>query len=149
MSPHSNDLEALLEEGTDALSQGKTVHALSCFERALNIEKSPVISSYFAFCITKERGQVSKAISLCEEAIRQEPKKSILYLNLGRIYLLAGMKFDGMKILREGLKYEENRQIIDELNRLGTRRPPVLSFLKRSNPLNKYLGILLNKLGLR
>ena len=59
------------------------------------------------------------------------------------------MKLDAIKILREGLKHEKNQQIIDELDSLGTRKPPVLFFLRRSNPLNKYLGILLRKLGLR
>jgi len=142
-------MERLLEKGSEAISQGEIISALSYFERALDIEENPVASSYFAFCIARERGQLSKAISLCAEAIRQEPHNPVHYLNLGRVYFLAGMKLDAIKILREGLKHEKNQQIIDELDSIGTRRPPVLFFLKRSNPLNKYLGILLKKLGLR
>jgi len=149
ISDHPKKLERLLEKGVEAISQGKMTSALSYFEKALNLGNSPVISSYFAFCIAKERGQISKAISLCSEAVRNDPQNPIHYLNLGRIYLLAGIKFDAVKILREGVKYEENQQIIDELNRLGTRKRPIFPFLKRSNPLNKYLGILLRKLGLR
>ncbi len=149
ISNHPKKLERLLEKGVEAISQGKTTSALSYFEKAFNLGNSPVIISYFAFCIAKERGQVSKAISLCSEAIRKDPQNPIHYLNLGRIYLLADIKFDAVKILREGLKYEENQQIIDELNRLGARKPPIFPFLKRSNPLNKCLGLLLKKLRLR
>jgi len=149
ISNHPKKLERLLEKGVEAISQGKMTSALSHFEKALSIENGPVISSYFAFCIARERGQISKAISLCSEAIRKDTQNPIHYLNLGRIYLLAGIKLDAVKILREGLKYEENQQIITELNRLGARKPPIFPFLKRSNPLNKYPGILLGKLGLR
>jgi tetratricopeptide (TPR) repeat protein len=149
ISDHPKKLERLLEKGVEAISQGKITSALSYFEKAFHSGNSPVISSYFAFCIAKERGQVSKAISLCSEAIRNDPQNPIHYLNLGRIYLIAGIKLDAVKILREGLKHEKNRQIVDELDRLGARKPPIFPFLKRSNPLNKYPGILLRKLGLR
>ena len=33
--------------------------------------------------------------------------------------------------------------------RLGTRTPPLIPMLSRKNPLNRYLGILLNRLGFR
>jgi tetratricopeptide (TPR) repeat protein len=149
MSPHDNEMERLLEKGSEAISQGEIISALSYFEKALHIEDNPAANSYFAFCIARERGQLSQAISLCSQAIRQEPQNPVHYLNLGRIYFLSGMKPEAIKILREGLKHEKNQQIIDELDSLGTRKPPVLFFLKRSNPLNKYLGILLKWLGLR
>ena len=149
MAPYHSEMERLVEKGSEAISHGEVISALSYFERALDIEDSPVASSYFAFCIARERGQLSHAISLCTQAIRQEPQNPVHYLNLGRIYLLSGMKLDAIRTLREGLKHEKNQQIIDELDSLGTRKRPVFFFLKRSNPLNKYLGILLKKLGLR
>ena len=52
-------------------------------------------------------------------------------------------------VFRGGLKYWNNLQIIDELNKLATRKPPVISFLSRNNPINKFLGIIFTKLGLR
>ncbi len=134
------EVEGLFMKGLDALAKGNTLSALSSFEKAINIENSPVVSSYYAFCIAKERGQVRKAISLCEEAIKKEPKSSLHYLNLGRIYLIAKNKEDAIKTFREVL---HNQQIVDELNRFEPRRPPVIPFLKRSNPINKYLGIML------
>lgn len=143
------EAEKLFTKGLKALIQGDTLSALVFFEKATQIENSPIYCSHLALCIAKERGQVQKAISLCEEAIKKEPKNSVHYLNLGRVYLLVDNKADAIETFREGLSYEENQQIVDELNRLETRKPPVIPFLKRSNPLNKYLGIVLKKLGLR
>jgi tetratricopeptide (TPR) repeat protein len=139
----------LLEKGIEDLTQGNILSALSHCEKAFNIENSPLISSYYAFCMAKERGQFSKAISLCTEAIRKEPQNPLLYLNLGRIYHLSNKIADAVKIFREDLKCEVNHQIVDELTTLGTRKPPIIPFLKRSNPFNKYLGIVLKKLRLR
>jgi len=145
----NTEAEKLYLKGIEALAQNNTLSALFYFEKALDIEDSPIISSYFAFCIAKERGQLSKAISLCEEAIKKDPESSIHYLNLGRIYLLSNKREDAIKIFREGLNYEANQKIVDELNKLGTRKFPVISFLKRSSLINKYLGIIFNKLRLR
>lgn len=36
-----------------------------------------------------------------------------------------------------------------ELDKLGLRKPPVIPFLSRGNPINKYLGIILSRMGLR
>jgi tetratricopeptide (TPR) repeat protein len=137
------EIEGLLKKGLEALAQGDTLSALSCFEKAIKLEKSPVVCSYYAFCIAKERGQSSKAISLCEEAIQKEPSNSLHYLNLGRIYLVDNKKEEAIKTFREGLNYEANPLIVDELNKLGPRKPPIFPFLKRSSPINKYLGLML------
>jgi tetratricopeptide (TPR) repeat protein len=139
------EVEGFFTKGLEALAEGNTLSALSYLEKAINIDNSPVISSHYAFCIAKARGQVSKAVSLCEEAIKKEPKNSLHYLNLGRIYLITNNKEDAIKTFREGLNYEANQQIIDELNRLGPRKSPIIPFLKRSNLINKYLGITLRK----
>jgi tetratricopeptide (TPR) repeat protein len=141
--------EILFNKGVEVLNQGETLSALAFFEKALNIEDNPSIWSYFAFCIVKERGQLSKGISLCEEAIKKEPDNSVHYLNLGRIYLSINKKEEASNTFREGLKHESNQQIIDEFNKLEIRKPPVIPFLKRDNPINKYLGILLKILNLR
>lgn len=143
------EAESLFAAGTEMLAQGNILSALACFEKAVRIEDRPIYSSHLAFCIAKERGQHQLAVTLCQKAIAREPQNPLHYLNLGRIYLMAGKKAEAVNAFRQGLQHEEHRQIIDELNRLGTRRPPVIRSLKRSNPVNKYLGIILNRLGLR
>jgi len=144
-----NEAEKLFTKGVEAIKNGNMVSALVYFEKATQLDNNPTNRSYLAFCIARERGQFKKAISLCEEALKEEPENPVHYLNLGRVYILTGQKTDAMRILREGLTYEENREIVDELVGLGMRKPPVIPLLNRRNPLNKYLGIVLARLGLR
>lgn len=144
-----NEAEKLFIKGVEAIKNGNVVSALVFFEKATRLDNNPTNRSYLAFCIARERGQFKKAISLCEEALNEEPENPVHYLNLGRVYILAGQKTEAMRLLREGLTHEENREIVDELIGLGMRKPPVLPLLKRQNPLNRYLGIILTRLGLR
>ena len=139
----------LYDKGVHYLSQGKTLSALSCFENAIKQDDSPSILSYYALCIAKERGQIKKAMLLCKNALELEPDNSVHYLNLGRIYLFTRKKAEAITIFREGLTHETNMEIIEELDNLIPRKPPVIPFLKRANPLNKYLGIILKALRLR
>ena len=144
-----NEAEKLFTKGVEAIKNGNMVSALVYFEKATQLDNNPTNRSYLAFCIARERGQFKKAISLCEEALKEDPENPVHYLNLGRVYILTGQKTEAMRILREGLTYEENREIVDELVGLGMRKPSVIPLLNRRNPLNKYLGIVLTRLGLR
>ena len=141
--------DELFTQGLEALARGDTLSALAIFERAVQREERPTISSFLALCIAKERGQFQLAVTLCEKAKAREPHNTVHYLNLGRIYLIARKKDDAIRTFREGLGYEQDPKIIDELEKMGTRKPPFISSLKRSNPVNKYLGIILKRLGLR
>jgi len=144
-----NESEKLFKKGVEAVKNQDSVSALAFFEKATELDNIPKNRSYLAFCIAKERGQFKKAISLCEEAMREEPGNSLHYLNLGRVYTAADQKNEAMRIYREGLKIEDNKQIEDELRRLGVRKEPPLPYLKRDNPINKYIGLILSKLGMR
>ena len=112
------------------------IPALASFEKALELEDNPAFYSYFALCIAKERGQVKRAIALCEEALQKEAENTDHYLNLGKILLHAGNRDDAIMVFRGGLKYGVDPRIVDELNKLGTRKPPVIPFLNRNNPIN-------------
>lgn len=146
---NSPDAEVLFKRGLIAYETGNTPAALSCFEKALDIEQTSELLSYYAYSVAKERGQINKAILLCREAIEQDTENTIHFLLLGKIYLLAGKRGDAIRIFREGLKLSLDERIIVELDKLGTRKPSVIPFISRNNPLNKYLGILLYKLKIR
>ncbi|MCL4457527.1 MAG: tetratricopeptide repeat protein [Nitrospirae bacterium] len=143
------EAEEFFTKGLNELAAGHGLPALVNFEKALKIDHKPLYLSYIAYCTARERGQIGKAIELCEDAIKLEPENSILYLNLGKIYLHAGDREAAIRAFRAGLKHEMNREIINELIKLQTRKPPVIPFLSRNNPINKYLGIILTRLGLR
>jgi tetratricopeptide (TPR) repeat protein len=141
--------EVLFNKGHDALARGEWTTALACFEKAAGLLNIPIHNSFLALCIARERGQTNKAVALCRETLEAEPDNPVLYLNLGKIYLMQGKTEEAIEAFRKGLSQGANEQIIAELGRIGTRRPPPLSFLNRDNPLNKFLGIILNKMGLR
>jgi len=148
VSASHSEAEGLLEKGIEALTKGDILSALDHFEKAFHLNNSPLISSYYAFCIAKERREFSKAISLCEEAIKKDPQNPFHYLNLGRIHLLSNEKADALKIFRKGLKYGVTPQVADATVKLVTPDPPVTPLSKKNGLFNKYLCILLKKLRL-
>lgn len=143
------NVEQLIAKGIRAANSGRTTLALECFEEAVKLRNTPANWSYLAFCLAKERRQFEHAIQLCQEAIRKDPHSPDHYLNLGRIHHLSGRTNEAIHVFRQGLLYGANIHIEAELRKIGLRKPPVVSFLSRDHPINKYLGIFLKKLRLR
>jgi tetratricopeptide (TPR) repeat protein len=70
----------------------------------------------------------------------------VLYLNLGRAYLAAGRKRDAIEAFSRGRKFDRSHtEIKKELHLLGIRKELPVPFLSRSNPINKYIGLLLHR----
>lgn len=143
------EAEQLCAEGIKAIDGGNVLIALVYFEKAANLDQTPVICSYLGYCLARERGMVKKGLSMIDEAIYAEPRNPVHYLNLGKTLILTSQKDKAIATFREGLRYGKSRQIVQELEKLGVRKEPVLSFLSRDHPINKYLGIILSRLGLR
>jgi predicted Zn-dependent protease len=139
------DAEDLYAKAMDSLKSGKTGEAVDLLEQAVGLERKPLFCSTLAVSLAKEKNDFKRAISLCKEAIKSEPKNSIHFLHLGKVHILANQKKDAIRIFYMGLRYAENRDIIAELNRVGRRRPPIFPFLDRSNLLNRMLGKLFYK----
>jgi len=137
------------ERAREALDAGETLAALAHLEKSLSLHDNPSLKSYLGYCIAKERGHVKKGIELCRESILIEPEAPVHHLNLGKIHLLSGDKTEALRVLREGRAKGEHDEIMRLLTQIGTRKPPVFPSLSRDNPLNRYLGMLLSRLGLR
>jgi tetratricopeptide (TPR) repeat protein len=143
------EAEKEFSRGLKALQEDNSLAALVCFEKANTLGERPVYFSYLGFCVAKERGQIQKGMLLCSAAMEREPENSVHYLNLGRIYLVAGNKQEAIRVLRKGLAYGPNQEIIGLLDSIGTRKHPIIRSLSRDNLINKYLGKLLSRLGFR
>jgi tetratricopeptide (TPR) repeat protein len=90
-----------------------------------------------------------KAITLLDERMSfgQEIFYPTFYLNLGRAYVVAKKRKEAVRAFKKGLTYDkENKDLLWEMHKLGRRRKPALSGLSRSNPLNKYIGMILYRL---
>lgn len=131
------------------LDQNNVLAALACLERGLSIRNDPLWHSRLGFCVAKQRGHLTRAFELCRNAIGHDPDNPLHYLYLGKVYLVAGKKYEALQAFRQGRLLGGSQEIERLLDSIGTRKPPVLSFLSRDNPLNKYLGIILVRLGLR
>ena len=131
------------------LDQNNVLAALACLERALGIWDDPHWYSRLGFCIAKQRGQITHALKLCQIAIVHDPENSLHYLYLGKTYLIAGKTNEALQAFRQGMMFGGNAELERMLVEIGTRKPPVISFFSRDNLLNKYLGIILGRFGLR
>lgn len=149
MTYSGSEPHELLDRGIDLLRAGNPLGALACFEKAYTKEKTPAIKSCLGLCIATERGRISEAVTLCREAIEQDPHNPLHYLNLGKVYLKAERKNDCLDVLRKGHSHNDDPEICELLERIGTRKPPVFSFLPRRHFLNRYAGLILRGLRLR
>lgn len=132
-----------------ALAAEDTRAALAFIEKALRLRDTPQWYSYLGYCIARQRGQHRKGLELCKESLVVEPDNPVHYLNLGKVYLAKGDKAEALRTWREGMAKGGSPELVQQLERLGTRIRPVIPILARKNPLNRYLGILLTRLGLR
>jgi len=138
------------------LRRGKGRQALDTLREGL--ERYPTdafLLSYYGCLIAIVENNTKDGIVICENAIRaldttmpfgSEFFYPVFYLNLGRAYLKAGRKSEAIKVLQQGLKSDPgNTDIQWEMKKLGSRKKSPVPFLKRGNPINKYIGLLLNK----
>jgi tetratricopeptide (TPR) repeat protein len=134
--------------------QGKT--ALKVLREALEkFPADPFLMSYYGCLVAIVENRPGDGIGICQDAIAglketmpfgSEFFYPAFYLNLGRAFLKAGEKEGAIDAFREGLVNDpENHDLLWELRKLGARKRPPIPFLRRSNPVNKYIGLLVTK----
>lgn len=151
MEQHAESLKAQQQyrRALQELEAGNVLAALARVEAALKLWDNPDWQPCLGYCIAKERGHVTKGLELCQAAIERQPDHGEHYYYLARVLLVAKRKPEALQILREGLNHGENHLIKQLLDELGTRKTPAIPWLHRDNPLNKSLGIVLSRIGLR
>ena len=139
----------LYAKGLEAMEHGHYYLARTCFGRAYELEQSARTSSYLGLALAKSTGGFPEAISFARDAIAREPENPAYYLNLGQVYLLADQRHEALIMFRLGLQHGADSSIVRELEELGERRPLLFKNLHRSHPLNRFIGLLLSRLGVR
>lgn len=132
--------------GMAAVERGETSLGISYLEPLFSEDPDPYITSYYAVCLAREKGDFQSGAFLCRIAMEEDPCDPMHYLNLGRVLLAANRKKEAIKAFRDGLLYGKSMLIRKELEKLGTRKLPVLPSLRRENPVNKCLGRLFFRL---
>jgi len=150
MDPQSATIaQKEFDQAERELERNNVLAALASLERALAIWDDPLWHSRLGFCIAKERGQLTRAFELCHTAMQHDPDNPLHCLYLGKVQLIAGQTAEALQSFRQGMTLGGHPEIKRELDAIGTRKPPVIRFLSRDNPLNKYLGIIFKRLGRR
>jgi tetratricopeptide (TPR) repeat protein len=144
------------EEVQQLLRRGNGKTALNTLRHALvKFPDDPFLLSYYGCLIAVVENKIKEGVKICENAINMlnttmpfgsEFFYPVFYLNLGRAYLKDKKKKEAAKAFHEGLKNDrDNKDILWELKKMGTRKPLPLPFLARSNAINKYIGKLFYK----
>jgi tetratricopeptide (TPR) repeat protein len=136
------------------LRSGKHKEAYSLLLQAsVQFPDDPLILSYYGCLQALVAKKYRSGVETCKRAILLLKKQGsfgeevlypVFYLNLGRACVAAGKKEDAIDAFRKGLKYDNgNSDLKKELLGLGVRKQPPVPFLDRSNPINKYIGMIL------
>ncbi|MEN8265036.1 MAG: tetratricopeptide repeat protein [Nitrospirota bacterium] len=141
----SDEFSELVSRGIEECDSGNTLKALMYLEEASRKERTPLLNSYLAYCLAKERKSYRDAIALGTEALKEQPGNLVFYRNLAKVYILAGQRNNSIKVLRQATKRGRDEQIMRLIKALGIRQEPVLPFLPRGKPINVFLGKLRRK----
>lgn len=103
--------------------------------------------SYYGLCIALVKNHVEEGIRLCRKVLSKDVFRPEFYLNLGKVYLKANQKAKALKIFQRGLELgERSKGLRMELEKLGIRKKQVFGFLPRHHFLNRYAGLLTDRL---
>lgn len=142
------DPEALerLAQAESALEVGQVEQALDALRAALaSVETDSRIhariQARMALTLARSGHPFEQARSLCEQAMRRAGDDPEPYLDLARIYLGVGRRAEALRFLRRGRMVDPSHPVLARmLAELGTRRSPMIPFLPRRHPLNRWLG---------
>ncbi len=134
--------EQEVAHGRRLLEEGRHTEALEHFRAAHTLDgANPRYRSYYGLGLALAERRLDRALELCRTAAKQEFFNPDLYHNLARVHLAFGFKAEGLRYLRRGLMIDPGHEAMrSELVELGRRRSPVLGFLPRRHPVNRWLG---------
>lgn len=109
------------------------------------LEPPGLFYSYLGFGLAAFESRYNDGVALCERGIEMEFYNPENHYNLARTYLLLGAKRKAIARIRAGLRIDREYRPLRQLAKeLGIRRQPLIPFLDRGNPLNRWLGRLLH-----
>ena len=104
--------------------------------------RDPIHISYYGLLLAFTHGRNKQSISLCEEAVEKDGRRSsVLYLNLARALAAQGRRREAIATLARGAAiHQTDRRLRRELQHLVPRRKPLIPSLGRKHPVNKCYG---------
>lgn len=141
------EMSELVLRAVELAKSGRYTDAMAIFEKDSTFTRVPMALSYYARSLAGTSGPFERAVALCLIASEREFYNPDIYYNLGCIFLMNNQKAAAIKSFRKGLKFDNrHEETLAALTALGARRRPVFSFLPRANAVNKFLGLLADRL---
>jgi tetratricopeptide (TPR) repeat protein len=110
-------------------------------QSAKDTKLPPSAFSYYGLCLALHRGRIKEAAEFCQLALEREFYNAENYANLARVWIAGRARRKAIDALDRGLAVDPRNGVLQRLRiNLGVRRPPVIPFLHRDNPLNVTLG---------
>jgi hypothetical protein len=146
-------IEKVLGMAEDLCRQGHFVQACHLLEDTacrkefdLSAPWGPRYRSYYGLSLAMAYGQVSRGERLCKEALETNKLDPDLAHNLGLVYLRCRRRDLAFRTFRHiQRQFPQHRPTESTIEQLGVRKRPLFPFLPRSNPINKYTGILIQR----
>jgi tetratricopeptide (TPR) repeat protein len=147
--------ENQFKKGLTALVDHNYKDATVFFKRAIDVDLArnrlkPDLRylSYYGLSLARAGMSTAEAISICRQTVSRHKNHPVLWLNLGRVYVMAGKHARALEALDRGAQLApENRVLARELEQLERRSSPVLGMLPRSHPVNIALCKLRRSMG--
>jgi tetratricopeptide (TPR) repeat protein len=143
-APAAGDAEALAayEEGLAAFGARDLPGAHQAFERAHRKDpRDPRFMSWYGVTLVLVERNSNLGVMLCDQALRAGGPEPELLINQARVHLSLNQRERAVKAVVRGLElYPDEPRLVAARDAMGIRRPPVLPFLSRKNPLNRMLG---------
>ena len=136
----------LADRGVELCRQGewkKGFQALSAVAESEHREGElpSMFHSYLGYGVARYRKDYTAALALANHATERRFFEPENFLNLARIYLLAGNRRQAFQSCVRGLKLDpRHSQLRYLLRHMGRRRRPLFAFLPRNHAVNRVLG---------
>ncbi len=131
------------------IKEGRFAAARLMLQQARSLGDSPVCNALLGRCKAELNPTCIEAVTLCQGAVQRERTPETLF-QLGRVHLIRGNRGEAVEAFEAGLAINPNyKPILEEYDHIGRRHPSVLPFLSRDNAINRGLGQLLAKAGMR
>lgn len=143
-----SNAEPHIREGVKLLQRGKLAKAKAAFEQARAIDgESALARSYAGLLAGLADKNFETAEELCFRTAVKEPRNAQIQANMAWLQSMQGRRRSAVDYANKALAIDPgNADALRIVKLLGSRRPPPLSFVSRSHPLNRLLGKIRHKL---
>jgi tetratricopeptide (TPR) repeat protein len=142
--------QKLVEQAIDLTRKERFGQALELFEEHIprltsgtipDKRVSVIAFSFYGLCLAKERRRYAEAVEYCNISLKYHMLDPEHRYNLAVVFLERNERAKAVETLNSGLQLRpDDTKIHSVFDQIGRRRPPVIPFLPRSNPVNIWLG---------